>query len=105
MSKREAIIQFHCAGRTNSDIIKLYHVVKKINELGTSEDCPRIRRPCTARSKKMIKAVQERLRRNPKRSAREVAKDMNVSVTSMRRIIKMTSSCFPYEKKTIPTPV
>ena len=30
MSKREAIIQLHCAGRTNSEIIKLLKVAKPI---------------------------------------------------------------------------
>ena len=56
MSKREAIIQLHCVGRTNSEIIKLskvakstmYHVVDRFKELGTSEDRPRSGRPCTA---------------------------------------------------------
>ena len=53
MSKREAIIQLHCAGRTNSEIIKLlkvaksnvYHVVNRFKELGASEDRPRSGRP------------------------------------------------------------
>ena len=65
MSKREAIIQLHFAGRTNSEIIKLlkvaksivYHVVNRFKELGTSEDRPRSERPCTAQTKKVIKAV------------------------------------------------
>ena len=70
MSKREAIIQLHCAGRTNSVIIKLlkvakstvYHVFNRFKELGTSEDRPRSGRPRTARTKKVIKAVRERVR-------------------------------------------
>ena len=73
MSKREAIIQLHCAGRTNSDIIKLlkvakstvYHVVNRFKELGRSEDRPRSGRLRTARTKKVIKAVRERVKRNP----------------------------------------
>ena len=36
----------------------------------------------------MNKAVQERVRRNSKRSARQMAKDMNVSATSMRAFFK-----------------
>ena len=56
MRKREAIIQLHCAGRTNSKIIKLlkvakstmYHVVNRVKKLSTSEDCPRSGRPRTA---------------------------------------------------------
>ena len=47
----------------------VYHVLKRFKELGTSEDRPRSGSPCIAWSKKMIKAVQERVRRNPKRSA------------------------------------
>ena len=50
MSKRQAIIQRNCSGRTNSDIIKLlkvskstvYHLVKTFKELGTSEDHSRV---------------------------------------------------------------
>lgn len=107
MSKREAIIQLHCAGRTNSEIIKLlkvakstvYHVVNRFKELGTSEDRPRSGRPRTARTKKVIKAVRERVRRNPKRSARQMAKDMNVSVTSMRTIVKNDLQLSPYKMR------
>ena len=59
------IIRLHCAGRTNSEIIKLmkvakytvYHVLKRFKELGTSEDRPRSGRLHTARIKKMIKTV------------------------------------------------
>ena len=96
MNKREAIIHLHCAGRTNSEITKtlkvekstVYHVVNRFKELCTSEDHPRSGRPRTARTKKVIKAVREKVRRNSKRSARQMAKDMNVSVTSMRTIVK-----------------
>ena len=46
MTRREAIIQLHCAGRINSEIIKLlkvaksnvYHVVNRFKELGTQQD-------------------------------------------------------------------
>ena len=82
MSKREATIQLHCTGRTNSEIIKLlkmvkstvYHVVKRFKDLSTSEDRPRSGRLRTARPKKIIKAVQEKIKRNLKRSARQLAK-------------------------------
>ena len=78
MVKREAIIHLHCAGRENSKIIKLlkvvYHFLKTFKQLCTSEDCPRSGRSCTARSKKLFIAVQERVRRNPKRSARQMDK-------------------------------
>ena len=59
--------------------------MKTFKELGTCEDHPRSGRPHTAPSKKMIKAVQERVRRNMKRYARQMSKNMNVSGTKMRR--------------------
>ena len=70
----------------------VYLLVKRFKEFDTSENRPRYGRPRTARSKKMIKAVQERVRRNPKRSERNMVKDMNLSVRSMRTIIKTISS-------------
>ena len=61
------IIQIHCAGRTNSEIINLlmvvkfpvYHVVKTFKELGTSEDCPRSGKSCTAQLKLSGKGKEE----------------------------------------------
>ena len=46
MGKQEAIIQLHCVGRTNSEIIKslkvakstVYHVANIFKQLGTSKD-------------------------------------------------------------------
>ena len=71
------------------------HAVKIFKEFGTCEDHLRSGKPSTAWSKKMIKAVQEKVRRNLKRSARQMAKDMNV--TSMRRIIKNDLKLLPYK--------
>ncbi|XP_076042036.1 uncharacterized protein LOC143025940 [Oratosquilla oratoria] len=107
MSQREAIIQLHRAGKTNSEIIKLlkvakstvYHVVNRFKELGTSEDRPRSGRPRTARTKKVVNAVRERMRRNPKRSIRKLAKDMNVSNTLMRTIVRKDLRLSPYKMR------
>ncbi|XP_076044978.1 uncharacterized protein LOC143027553 [Oratosquilla oratoria] len=107
MSQREAIIELHRAGKTNSEIIKLlkvakstvYHVVNRFKELGTSEDRRRSGRPRTARTKKVVNAVRERMRRNPKRSIRKLAKDMNVSNTSMRTIVRKDLRLSPYKMR------
>ena len=64
-----------------------------------AEDRPRSGRPRTARTKKVIKAVRERVKRNPKRSARQMAKDMNVSVASMRAILKNDLQLSPYKMR------
>ena len=54
--------------------------MKKFKQLSTSDDRPKSGRPRTARSNKIIKAVQEKVSRNPKRSASQKAKSRNVSV-------------------------
>ena len=63
MSKTEAAIQLHCAGKTSLEIIKLlnvaksivYHIMKRFKQLSTSEDRPRSRRPGSARSEVICK--------------------------------------------------
>ena len=99
------IIQLHCSGRTNKENNKLLkvakfmvcHVVNKFKELGTFEDRPRSERPRIARTKKVIKDVRERERSNPKRSVRQMAKDMMVSLASMRTILKNVLQLSPYK--------
>ena len=67
MSKREAIVQLHCAGRTNSEIIKLlqlakstvYYVVNRFTKIVTSEDRPRSGISRNVRSKKSIKLFEK----------------------------------------------
>ena len=70
MTKKAAIIEHHRAGKTNSEIIKILkvakstinHVMKRYHELGTSGDRPRSGRPRTVRTRKLRKAVRERVR-------------------------------------------
>ena len=64
----------------------MYHVVNSFKELSTSEERSRSKRSHTAQSKKVIKAVQEKVRKNSKRSARQIPKDMNESAVSMRTV-------------------
>ena len=45
----------------------------------------------------MVKAVQERVRRNSKRSIQKLAKDMDVSNTTMRTTIKTDLQLSPYK--------
>ena len=63
----------------------VYKAVKRFKDTGTC--APRIRSDPerTVRTKKLIKKVREKLRRNPARSARQLAKDYSVSVSSTKR--------------------
>ena len=94
--KRAAIVELHCAGKTNSEIVKLlkaprstvYHTVSRCKELQSTEDHPQSGRPRSSLTPKMINAVRARIRRNPKRSMRAIARDMNVSEKTIRNIVK-----------------
>ena len=94
--KRAAIIELYRAGKTNSEILKLlkaprstvYHTISRCKELQSTEDRPRSGRPRSSRTPKMINAVRARIRRNPKRSMRAMARDMNVSEKTIRNIVK-----------------
>ena len=75
----------------------VYKAVKRFKDTGTC--APRIRSDPerTVRTKKLIKKVREKLRRNPARSARQLAKDYSVSVSSMQRILKDDLQSYPYK--------
>ena len=75
----------------------VYKAVKRFRETGSC--APRIRstpeKPI--RTKELIKKVRERLRRNPSRSARKLAKDTSVSVSTMQRLLKDNVHVYPYK--------
>ena len=75
----------------------VYKAVKRFKDTGTC--APRIRSDPerTVRTKKLIKKVREKLRRNPARSARQLAKDYSVSMSSMQRILKDDLQSYPYK--------
>ena len=103
MSKRQGIIELHNAGMSvkkiknplKVPISTVYDAVARYKELGNAKDCPRSGRPRSARTKENIKAVRERVRRNPKRSMRKMANQMKMDPKSMRTIIKPISSFLP----------
>ena len=80
--KCAAIIELYRAGKTNSQIINLLktpkstvsHTVNRFKELNSTEDRPRSGRPRTSRTPKAINAVGTRIRRNPIRSLRKMAR-------------------------------
>ena len=101
MSQHDAIIQLHCAGKTNPEIIKLlkaprstvWKVVKRYQDLGTTSDWPRCGRPRTARTS----VIKERIRRNLKRSMRKMAKSLDMDEKSVRTIVKEDLKLSPFK--------
>ena len=67
--------------------------------MGNTKDRPKSGRPRTARTKANIKAVRERVRRNPKRSMRKMSREMNMDPKSMRTIVKSDLKLSPLKLK------
>ena len=96
-NKRAAIIELHHTGKTNSEIVKLlkaprttvYHVVSRFKKLQSTGDRSQSRRPRSFQMPTMINAARARIRRNPKRSMKAMARDMNVSEKTIRNIGKI----------------
>ena len=106
-AKRAAIIELHRAGKTNPEIMKLlkaarstvYHIVTRFRKLKSTEDRLRSGRQYWRsfskwkaaifwKTPKVVDAVRARVWRNPKRSMREMACDMNVCDKTIRNIVK-----------------
>ena len=66
----------------------VWNIIKNFFDAGITFDLPRSGRPRTATTPKRIKAVGEKIRRNPKGSVRKMAADFTISKNSMRRIIQ-----------------
>ena len=94
-------------GKTAQEIIKIlkgsvscsgvFKAIKRLKETGSAQ--PRVRstpkRP--VRTQKLVKNIREKLRRNPARSATKLAQEAQVSLTTMRRLLKHDLHTKPYK--------
>ena len=106
---RVAVVALHCARKSNSDIVKtlsigrltVWKTLKRFNERGDLSDRPRSGRPCFQLSKSMIKHIQEKIRRNLKRSIRRLAKTSEMSPRTMRQLVheNLKMSSFTLQKR------
>lgn len=96
MAKTHAVADLLCAGMSPTDIARrlqiarstIYKIKKKLECTGTVKRKPGSGRPRSVRTSGVIKRVKQRIKANPVRSIRKMASELDVSVTSMRRIIK-----------------
>ena len=106
---REAIVALHTNGKSNREIVQelqmhtvsyktVYNTVKRFQETGQTSDRPRKGRPRSVRNSERIKRVREKVRRNPARSMRKLAKEEGVSHATMQRIVKKDLNLIPYKK-------
>lgn len=103
--KRAAIIELFKSGKTAPDIAKILNInrmlvwrtLKRFESTGDIVNQPGQGRPRSARTIKLVKSTREKLRRNPKRSLRNLAKDGKVSVGTMSTILHTDLKRSPYK--------
>lgn len=108
---RITIIELLKCGKKPSEICRIlkpnniarsvvYYNIKKFRETGGTDDRKRCGRPRTVRTKKMIKVIAERIRRNPCRSQKKLALQVGMSTRSMSRLLKNDLHMRAYKRHT-----
>ena len=96
---RQIIIQKNLNGESAGGIFKalktggvkrdfIYRTIKRYRETSSVEDRKRSGRPRSVRTKTLLKAVKQRLRRNPGQSVRKLAAGLKISNGSVHNILK-----------------
>lgn len=107
---RYIVQRYFFQGLTGAQIFKLvqplgikrrfvYLTIQRIRETGSIKNRPKSGRPKGIRTKECIKRIREKIRRNPRRSGRKLAKQENVSLSSMQRLLKIDLGLKPYKKR------
>ncbi|XP_014788625.1 uncharacterized protein LOC106882455 [Octopus bimaculoides] len=106
--KRKFIIEQHEKGMCPPEIFKLgknlkinrmliKRTIDRYQETSSIKDRQRSGHPRTSRTPKLIKNVREKIRRNPRRSMRRMAKEEQTSPRITRRICKSDLKLSPYK--------
>lgn len=72
--------------------------IRRIKETGDVKDRKRSGRPRSIRTKERKKRIQEKIRRNPRRSARKLSMEEGISDRSMRRLLNIDLGVIPYKR-------
>lgn len=106
--KSEAIGVLHRSGKTAGEIFKIlkptvsrsgvFKVIKRFKDTGSYSPRVRSTPPRPVRTEKLVNSIRMKLRRNPQRSAREMAKAANISHTTVQNLLKKDLKCLPYKK-------
>ena len=70
--------------------------IKRYKDLGTLDDRSRSGRPATVTTKKNKEKIRSQIRRNPQRSMRKMAKDIQISEGSVQKIVTKQLKFYPY---------
>lgn len=109
---RSEIILLHKQNLKIGDIVKklqhhnikrlfVYRTIARYNRTGSEIPAKPVGRGRFKRTPETIKAVRERIRRNPVRSGRQLAKDMNMHHKTMQTILKKDKGLIAYKKRLV----
>ncbi|UYV82769.1 WNT5B [Cordylochernes scorpioides] len=98
-------------GQSPSSIFKLlqnlnitrqfvYRTIERFNKAGTIDDLERSGRPRVQRTEAAIKAIRERIRRNPRRKQKILAKQINLAPRTVSRIINEDLGLRAFKRRT-----
>ena len=110
--QRSAIIELFVNGKRQCDIMKLlnipkerrkfvYNTILRYRETGGVKDRCRSGLPITVTTSRMKKIIQDRIRRNPRRSMRKLSSQLKISRTSVHKIVKSTLGLFSYKRRKV----
>lgn len=105
---KESVVALFLAGKAPKDILRelahlgvnrkfVYRTIKRFKETGSTARKPGSGRKKTATSAQQVKKVKERLRRNPRRSARKLSRELGISDRSVRRILREHLQVKPFK--------
>ena len=105
ISKRSAVNAHYNNGHSNSYIVKslksnkmfVSRTIARFNETRSIRDRPRTGGKRTVRTPTLRKNVKPRIRRNPVRSIRKLAREMNTGRESMRLLVRKELGMCPYK--------
>lgn len=108
---RIAVIALHKVGMEPNAIFKtlhtlgisqmfVYRAINRYNETSSVCDRKRSGRPRSVRTKKLVKAVRERIRRNPVRKQKILSREMKIAPRTMSRILKDDLGLAAYKRRT-----
>ena len=77
--------------------MSMYRTFTRYNDTGSIQKCHGGGHPKTATSREMVRNVKARIQRNPRQSAFQLAKNLNVSTHSIGLILKNELRLKPYK--------
>lgn len=110
--KQQEILKLHQEGKRNSQIVQflshlnvnrkmVYRTLKHYAESGELKRKAGSGRPRSVRTPRLIKVVRERIRRNPAQSSNKLAQELDVTRTSMKRILHQDLGLKAFRKRKV----